>query len=474
MPRIILIVLLFGILFFQFSVEKSPLQEATSGNEQFFMQVAMDFSEVMEKDSYNFWQLTTILPFALLHFTYKFLGFPLQPSALYSGMLILNLLFLVMAVRWFFRIMRQLEFNESLETLAFILVFFNFFILKSVWQMPFTNELAAFAFALGQVHYFINTEKDKLRLFTFIGTFISPFLPLIGLCLLAFSSERLALIGEKKNVTIFSKVLLFFLLLGGLVIGGWLTGKLTGTWSENLGFLLSAGVLAILLYKVISFSPINWARSWQSNRINKPFQSLTFFVLGLLGLSLLLWLLSGNKHSIQLPQLVWKYAEASLRFPFDFLLHHTLFFGLLIPFILLFYKKILKAMALSGFGFTLLMAFTLLIFIHPNSALLVPFVAPLIFVLMRAISMYKVKWKDVWIIGLLNLIISMFWWPFQTSTLGSSLTKETVSNFLNRLSMMYFSGQQDLSMMSLVFMVFLLLLFLLYKGKKRYIRSTGL
>jgi hypothetical protein len=466
-------VLLFGIVLFQFSVEKSPPQEVTSGNEQFFMQVAMDFSEVMEKDSYNFWQLTQILPFALLHLTYKFLGFPLQPSALFGGMLILNLLFLLMAVRWFFRIMRQLEFSESLESLAFILVFFNFFILKSVWQMPFTNELAAFAFALGQVHYFINSGKDKLRLLTFIGTFISPFLPLIGLCLLAFPSERLALIEEKKNVTIFPKVLLFFLLLG-LLIGGWFTGKLTGTRSENLGFLLSTGALAILLYKVVSFSPINWARSWQSNRINKPLQSLAFFVSGLLGLSLLLWLLSGNKHSIQLPQLVWKYAEASLRFPFDFLIHHTLFFGLSIPFILLFFRKILKAMALSGFGFTLLMAFTLLIFIHPNSALLVPFVAPLIFVLMRAISKYKVKWKDVWIIGLLNLIISMFWWPLQTSTLGSSLTKETVSNFLNRLSMMYFSGQQDLSMMSLVLMVCLLILFLLYKGKKRYTRSKGL
>ncbi|WP_040401114.1 hypothetical protein, partial [Cecembia lonarensis] len=94
MPRILLIILLFTIVLFQIPGEKVPVNEGTYGHGIFFRQVAIEFVDVIDEDSYNIWQLQHILPFALVHVVYVLLGFDLEPGPLLSGMLILNFLLL--------------------------------------------------------------------------------------------------------------------------------------------------------------------------------------------------------------------------------------------------------------------------------------------------------------------------------------------------------------------------------------------
>lgn len=472
MHRLLLIILLFGIVLFQFPRGQGSIHSDTSKQAAFYMQVAVEFSEVIENESYNVLELTQVLPFALLNLIYKFLGLRLQTSALTSGMLILNFLFLVLGVHWFFRIIRHFDFGTTLEVLLFVLTFFNFFVLKTVWNQPFTNDLAAFAWSLGLMHFFISDQKQKLLLLTLTGTFISPILPLIGLCLMVFPEERLVLKeGPKRPGFLFASLsILFFVFLIWMI---WLTERFSSDLSGIMGMLMSIGVLLLGFYQLAKRWPIDWTKSLVSKRINRPLKSMAIFFLGIGGTLILLLLLSGDNSQVSLKGLAQGYGKGVLSFPFDFLIHHTLFYGLMVPLTLIFARKVLRAAALTGFGTTVLMGFMLFFAIYPDPKMLVPFLGPLVFVLMRAVSSYKVKWKDIWKISLLNLILTLFGWLLQPFVHGDSLSGQPVTQFLSRYDLLFFSAYQDVLMMALLLSVFILLLFLLDKGKKRYIRSTG-
>ncbi|PSL01270.1 hypothetical protein [Cecembia rubra] len=470
MPRILLITLFFIIVLFQIPGEKVPVNEGTYGHGLFFRQVAIEFVDVIDKDSYNIWQLQHIFPFALVHMVYVIFGLELEPESLLSGMVILNFIFLGLAVFWFFRIMKKLHFEGAMEALAFVLLFFNFFLLKEVWYNPFSTDMAAFCLGLAQVNYFIRYEKNKLFLSSFVGAFVSPFLLPIGLLLMVLPGDKLVIYEEEKPNSIISfAIVVFFAVL--MLVLAYVTGRFEASWLLFLGFMVSLITLLVFLYWVGRSSPINWSESWKiiGKKLHK--ERILIFFGGLFVVSLLLWLLSGSNSNVSLVQLTQAFVGALFRFPLDFLAGHLMFFGLIIPLSLVFLYRVLKETALLGIGFTLAMVILAVFALHPNSGTIVPFLPLLFLGLMKAIRRYRVLWKDVWKIGILNLILSMFWVRLNVPGLEEAFEKGERGGFPAQRYWMHFGDAQDLGVMVVVLGIFIGLLWLLEKGRRRYVRS---
>jgi hypothetical protein len=470
MPRILVIALLLGIVLFQIPGEKVPVNEGTYGHGIFFRQVAIEFVDVIDKDSYNIWQLQHIMPFALVHVVYVLFGLELEPTPLMSGMLILNLVFLGLGVYWFFRIMKKLHFEGPMEALAFVLLFFNFFVLKEIWYHPFGTEMAALMICLGQVNYFIRYEKNKLFLVSFVGAFVSPFLLPIGLLLMILPGDKLVIHPAEKPKSLVPFLVLSLFGLGMLTLG-FLSNRFSVNLGESFSFLISLIAMGAFIYWVTLKSPIHWTPSWKLIEKKLNMDRILIFFGGLLVVSFLLWLLSGSNSNVSLRQLGGNFVGSILRFPFDFLTGHLMFFGMIIPFALLMMQRLLKETALLGIGFTLAMCLLMVFAMHPNSSTLVPFIPFLFLGLMKALRRYRILWKDVLKIGLLNLLLSMFWVRLNVPGMEEAFQAGNTSGFPAQRYWMHFGQAQDIWVMVGSLLLLIGMLLLLEKGRRRYVRS---
>lgn len=469
MSRIILIILLIGIVLFQIPGEKVPINEGTMGHGLFFRQVAIEFVDVIDRDSYNIWQLQHIMPFALVHVVYVVLGFDLEPDTLMSGMLIINLLFLGLTVYWFFRITKKLRLSIELEALAFVLVFFNFFILKDTWYHPFTTEMAAMMIGMGQVNYFVRYEKSKLFLVSLVGAFVSPFLLPIGLCLWVFPGDKLELYTGEKPKTVFpviATLLLMFLLIG---LANW-AGVLDGSSSEISWFFLSLVSMMIFLLWVMMQNTVDWVKSWKmlSHKL-KPVKIMSFFGV-LLAASLLLFLLSGSNSNVSLRSLFQAFIKGLLNYPLDFITGHLMYYGLLVVTALVFMSRIIKETALLGIGFTLAMVLLMFFALHPNSTTMVPFLPLLVLALVKGIRRYKLQWKEVLIAGGINLLLSMFWVRINVPGVEEAMLEGIKDSFPVQRYWMHFGHVQSLPVYGVVLVIGIVLFWGVEMRRRRYVR----
>ena len=470
MPRIILILLLLAIVIFQIQGERVPIHEGTMGDGLFFRQVAIEFVDVIDADSYNIWQLQHILPFAFVHVVYVLFGLELEPSTLMSGMIIANLLFLGLAIYWFFEILKKVRASESLKTFAFILLFFNFFILKEIWYNPFSTDLAALMIGLAQVNFFIRYEKTKLCLVSFLGAFISPFILPLGLLLMVFPGDKLEIYGEEKPKSAFPPlaIIVFIVLMTG--IGFW-TGRFDQGWKEILSFTASLISMVVFLWWTMMQNHVDWSKSWKNlgKKLNLNRILLFFGILAAFGL--LLWLLSGSNSNFSLRALAKAFFSDFLRYPFDFLTGHLMYYGLLVPFAMVFVLRVLKETGLLGIGFSIAMMGMLLVGLHADSGNLIPFVPILFLAVLKAVRKYHIQQKDLIILAIINFLFSMWWVKLNVPGMAEALLLGESAGFPAQRYWMHFGHKQSLEVSVVVFVIFLMVLVLLNKGRRRYVRN---
>jgi hypothetical protein len=472
LPRILLISLLFIITLYSIKGEKVPINEGTMGNGIFFRKVAIEFVDVIDADSYNIWQLQHIMPFALVHVVYVIFGFDLEPAPLLSGMVLANGLFLVIGLYWFLQISRKLRLSSELEALGFILLFFNFVLLKEIWYNPFSTEMAALMIGLGQVNYFVRYDKNKLFLVSIVGAFVSPFLLPLGLLLMVFPGDKLELLEDKNEKSAFPTLAIAFFIL--LMLGvGFLTGRFDQEWQHIVLFVLSLASLSAFLYWLMMQNQVDWIRSWNKlGRKLKTEKILPFFG-GLIAFTGLLWLLSGSNSNVSLKALTNAFLSGFLKHPFDFLTGHLMYYGMLVPMALVFLPRIIKETALLGIGFTLGMILALLFSLHPDSSTLMPFIPLLFLALIKAVRRYRIQRKDLIGLGVLNLLLSMWWVRLNVSGMEEGFLSGETAGFPAQRYWMHFGNEQSLGVYGVVLVLGMILFFLVERRRRRYVRSGG-
>ncbi|MBN3518734.1 hypothetical protein JYB62_01865 [Algoriphagus lutimaris] len=422
MRNLFLLAFIALIVFLQINGEKIPVNDGAFGGGVFYRDVARFFLDDIENSSYNLVQLTRILPFALLNLSFSAFHIVKDDEGLRNGMLIWQVVYLGLAIYWYLRIAKKLRLNSALITLGFILFFFNFAWLKSVWYHPFSPDMMAFTMGVGQMNYFLRYEKFKLGMLSVIGAFVSPLLLISGILMLFLPGDKLPLYeGERPksaSPVVFS---LFTIIIFSII--GW------GIWdwkNEPIVDQVFHGLALLLLPVWIIYVAVNNSLDWDvairqlkkrthSSRLSKGIMYLT-------GILLILVLLSGNNESLGVFRILKGIGDGVFRFPGDFILSVTLQWGVLVLVTLVYIKRFLQEMGRLGWSICLILMIGVLFlpfFKANNMAAWIPIWGV---VVIKSMKRYKWTGKELIFYGVMALGISLTWLPINNEILSDYLT----------------------------------------------------
>jgi hypothetical protein len=165
-----------------------------------------------------------------------------------------------------------------------------------------------------------------------------------------------------------------------------------------------------------------------------------------------------------------------LHAPFNFLVSHFVYFGMLIPLAILFFNRLFREVGKLGMGFTFVFLMALLLALNSESRLVINFVPFLLIPLLKAVRIYSLLAKDLWILTGINLLLSKAWYNINVPGIAEAFENKDVSVYLQFPAQRYFQhfGPWQSPQMYLLYgTLFLLGLVLVFLGKRRYQKSSS-
>ncbi|SDC83374.1 hypothetical protein SAMN04488104_100740 [Algoriphagus faecimaris] len=477
MRPLLLISILALIVFFQINGEKIPANEGAYGDGVFYREVGRNFLDDMEESGYNLVQLTRILPFGLLNLSFSAFHIVKDNQGLQNGMIIWQVIYLGIALYWYFRISKKLRLKPAIFTLGFILLFANYAWLKSLWYHPFSPDGMAFALGMGQVNYFLRYEKFKLGMVSILGTFVSPLLLISGLLMLFLPGDKLPLHEGERPKSLFPAALalalpvLFALLGWGL--GAWWTEDLI----SQIFHLVALAFIPFLVIYAAKKSSIDWDLAIQQFKKRTKSDRISKGVMALVGILLLLILLSGKNETLGLLSLARESARGMFRFPGDFILSNSLHWGLIGVLTLLYLYRFLQEMGKLGWSVVLIFALGLLFSLFFKATTFAAWIPLWAIILIKGMKRYRWSVKDQMLLGIVALVFSLFWLSINTDELALYLGGEGGSDLISEWAVqkwaMHQHGLISFGTYALLALAFGLFTLSFYWRKKRYLRQMG-
>lgn|GEM_PF-2016352 len=476
MRNLFLISILALFVFLQINGEKVPVNEGAIGDGVFYREVAQNFLSDIENASYNLVQLTRILPFALLNLSFSAFHLTKDNQGLLNGMIIWQVIYLALAVYWYFRICKKLRLKISQVTIGFILLFFNYTLLKSVWYHPFTPDLLAFAFGMGQMNYFLRYEKYKLGMISILGIFVSPLVVISGLVMLFLPGDKLPIFEGERSKSAFPVVLSFLtvliLALAGWLIWSWSTDPVLDQIMHGTAILF---VPVLIIYVAIK-NTLDWDQAVIQLKKKVKVDRLSKGMMGMMAILLILVMLSGNNSGLGVFSFLRDTASGAFRFPADFIISSTLQWGIAFLFTLIYMSRFLQEMGKLGWAACLIimLGMVLLPFIKP--AALAPWIPIWIVILIKAVKRYRWENKDLIIDGALACFTSLAWLGINSDSLLTYLgdgDSELLSSFAVQKWAIHQPEVISFAMLLASALILALLGAYFYFRRKRYQRIMG-
>lgn len=473
MRKLFLLGLLAVIVFFQINGEKIPVNEGAYGDGLFYRDVGRFFLDDMDNSGYNLVQLTRILPFALLNLSFSTFHIVKDNEGLLHGMIIWQVIYLALGVYWFFRIAKKLRLKTAVLTLGFIVLFFNFAWLKSIWYQPFSPDLFAFALGMGQANYFLRYEKFKLGMVSIIGAFVSPLLLISGLLMLFLPGDKLPLYEGQRPKTLTPAVLSLLIPLGVGILGwgvwGWSDESLTEQFFHVLALL---AIPFVLVFGAIN-NTVDWDLGLTQLKKRTTTDRLSKGVMGFVGIILVLILLSGQNEGLGVFRFLKELGTGSFRFPFDFIISFSLQWGLLAMLSILFLKRLIQEMGRLGWPAVLVLSMGLVFAVSFKVNALAAWVPLWGVIVIKALKRYRWGNKDLIIAGIAALILSLAWLPLNSEKLTQFLsTKDSslLSSWQVQKWAMHTTEYTSLFSYTVIALLLAILTFWFYWRRRKYMR----
>ncbi|GAB3219655.1 hypothetical protein J0A67_04835 [Algoriphagus aestuariicola] len=473
MKLVVLIALLALIAYLQINGERIPVHEGAYGDGVFYRDVGRFFLDDIETSSYNLVQLTRILPFALLNLSFSAFHIVKDDEGLGNGMLIWQLIYLALAVYWYVKITRKLRLKAAPATLGFVLFFFNFAWLKSVWFHPFSPDLLAFALGMGQMNYYLRYEKFKLGMVSILGTFVSPLLLVSGLLMLFLPGDKLPVYEEERpksllpvQVSFFSVIILAVL---GWVFWGWSELPLL---QQSVHALALLALPCLIIYVAIN-NPIHWDHAISQIRKKTRSARLSRGIMGFTGILLILVMLSGNNQSLGILRFLTDLGIGVFRFPMDFVLSTTLHWGIICLLTLVFIKRFLQELGNLGGAIVLVLlmgAVFLPFFKAPAMAAWIPIWGV---VLLKALKRYRWTEREQYGYAALALLLSLCWLPLNSNALTEFLnggSSQLLDTWAVQKWAIHHPQYTSLPSYALVFILLAATTYWIYRRRKKYVK----
>ncbi|MBW3466699.1 hypothetical protein [Arthrospiribacter ruber] len=465
MIRFLLIAILLAVVVFQIQGEKVPINEGAGLEGVPLRIVAEGFTDQFDDEGYDAFVIHRILPYALVNSIFVIFDFDMDPESLLHGILIFNFLILLLGCYWYFKLTKKLRSSVSMEILGFVLLFGNFLVLKISWYEAFHPGLFALVLGIGQANYFIRYEKTKLFLVSLIGGFVWPTLFPIGMVLIFLPSDKIVF-RENENSLLGIYLIPTVLCCVLTLIGVYFTGTEHGVIWFGLGLL----TLASMVYFGLNASGVSWIKSFQLLQKRMKPERLAYLATSVAVYFLIISLLSVGKSEFGIVDFLKGIAVQGAERPLMFLISQFAFYGILIPIILVFFSRICREAGKLGLGFMVVFILIMILVFYADAYWWVQAIPFMVLLVLKGLRRYSLVNKDIWVLSLLSLLLSKFWFKINVEDLDQYILQNTDSWIAQRY-FQHFGLMQSELVYYIYIIVFLAASALIFLGKKRYAKS---
>ncbi|SEG43652.1 hypothetical protein [Algoriphagus boritolerans] len=473
MRSLFLIAFLATLIFLQINGEKIPVNEGAFGDGVFYRSVGQTFLESIEAQGYNLVQLTRMLPFAVLNLSFSTFHIVKDFEGMRNGMIIWQVIYLALAIYWYFKICKKLRLKTPILTLGFILLFFNFTWLKEFWYHPFSPDGLAFALGMGQTNYFLRYEKFKLGLVSLLGIFVSPLLLISGLLMLFLPGDKLIPYSDKRPPSAFPVMLAFAIAVFLAVFGWGIWGWGAKPWLDQVLYVLSIVAIFPLIIGMAKRNPIDWEASIILFRKKTKPDRLSKGIMVFAAILLVLVLLSGKNETLGIGQLIRERGSGTFRFPLDFILGLGLQWGLAIVLTGIYLPRFADELGNLGWAAVISLGLGMVLLPYFGALSMAAWTPLWIIILIKGIKRYHWGNKDLLLMGAFALLFSLAWLPLNSSELATWLAMpnaETAHSLSIQKFAIHWEDYRNWTAYLIALTAFALVTYFLLLRRKRYQR----
>jgi hypothetical protein len=389
------IIALFFILFiFGFFFESIPVYDGLGWDGSTYYNIATSGLSQFTEFKISGYYVFRSLPFVL----FNFLPFENSINIFLIYMNVINFIAIMLSVLYFFRIMKQLNVDEKMSIVCFILLFFNFPILKLVSYNPALTDHLSFFLSIVGFYYFLIKNKLASTIIIFISLFTFPSLSIVLLILNLFNVSKRIDISSfwSKVLNILFPILLltFVILMINSVYESTLISKTTRQ-------LLPLSVLLLTLY--LSYIAYVFVKSEKFLSLPSLYFSILIIIIFFIFLIILKAYPSPPKTSYFS---IIGFGYSALKYPASFLVYHTFYFGLLFLFVIINFRKLLRNTVKIGTGPLIVSLFFMLFLLQSESRIFINIIPIILFILFSNFKSNNIPNYKIWLLLLIGILFS--------------------------------------------------------------------
>ena len=476
---------LFFLLVFSYCFEQVPRANGMGWDGVIYGGMMHNFLSQFLGEGYSSYYIKKCLPFAMINiFDTLF-----QISDGYITLIVFETLCLAIAVVAFYKTSTYLMLSKDAEIIAFALLFFTHYILR-IGYLPYQGDPFAFTVGMWIFYFFVSRQLWKMLALSVFGAFVWQSIWPISLVLFVLPQQGFNIVDGKHVSQRYGKTLslikiamsvgllaipLKMFMLAEKRCGSYLCfSNVVPYFFSEISIwtcLISTICICVLFYLAIRPLSFNIREFVLHVMKNTRWQYLIIAVLLYFVMRIVIGLLSnsnsqGSFFSISfLRRLMFE----PFTIPLKFFASHVANEGIMVCFLFLFYKPILKFVSEHSVGYIVAFAMALLFGTQTESRFILnlfPFVA---FPIAAVISRINLKKWVPYLVCVLQLTLSMFWYKTNTPTLAQALEVENEVEYIwsEAQRVLYYTGPWMGKKAYVIFlMVFIFVMTCMFLGKK--------
>lgn len=432
---------LFALVAISVLGETIPVNDGAGFDGEFYREVFRNFFGTFFSTGYDSFRIQRIFPFCLMNVVYTVAGIPRDNPHMITGMYVLLFVNLALQVYLFFRFALFLKWKSVTTVILFALFFLNFATLKGYGYEPFQTDPYAITIALATYYLFAKRKKRAAFAVSLLGLITWPTITYVMALLLLFphrlggSSSGTPHAGKFANILDkpFPKIFQVLPIAYGLVAGALvllfyafhkqanLEGLLlTAPCPRNIAISLGLFTLISFLFAVclkiptIPYSIHSYIRSFDV----KAFAGTALCIVAV---SLLLRMFTNDEFFFDSKLFLLQIIARPLKYPLISFAGHVVYWGTLVPVILVLAKGFTRNFAEKSPGHALVLLAFLFFALDSEARHIATFVPLLLPALGKALDDANLTVKPAVYIVILQLLLAHFYITINVPGLAESL-----------------------------------------------------
>jgi hypothetical protein len=482
--RSVLVAIFFIILSISLAGEKVAQNDGIGWDGENYLNTIQHFTELITTHSYDQYAIQRIMPWGLVNVVFQVCHIePTPHNALIAGG-VLNVLALVLAIFFFFRISNMKKLKESTEVIAFASLFYSYALLKIPGYYILLSDTFGFLWGMMMLYLFLANKRWWLSFVAILGAVNWPGVALLCGLVLCFLPQKKLTIHKSLN---WFDASIYYMALFGLAffplvfqLLSYITPPnhdfhqfgLDGRPETSIPYFMFAVLCACAyLYYMIRPFRISLAETLSVYNNRKTWIGVIAIIICFFVVNVTLHkMASAEEGALNNKGLLEGILTSCACDPFCFIESFFSYFGPIVLIILFLWSKSVHFITEKGLGYFFVIALAIFFSLRPEARVSIMFLPFVALPILEYIDTQELKKWVMPVYALVTLFLSHVWFPINVEGMETAFEEETFSNLSSFPAERYFmcTGHWQSHEMYAVFMIITVLCgAILYVGLRK-------